>query len=45
MVRTVTYSRYDWLDLRRLWDSGYDNKGGLVLYEMQETEKIQEAEV
>ena len=32
MVRTVTYSWYKLLDLRRLWESGYSSKGGLVLY-------------
>lgn len=32
MVKTVTYSGFQWLDLRKLWDTGYNNKGGLVLY-------------
>lgn len=32
MVKAVTYSSYQWLDLRRLWDTGYANKGGLILY-------------
>jgi hypothetical protein len=32
MVRTVTYSWYEWLDIKRLWESGYSSKGGLVLY-------------
>lgn len=35
MVRTVTYSWYEWLDLRRLWESGYSSKGGLVLYDLK----------
>lgn len=34
MVKAVTYSRYQWLDLGRLWDSGHSSKGGLVLYRM-----------
>ena len=34
LVRTVTYSGYHWLDLRRLWDTGHSNKGGLVLYKI-----------
>ena len=32
MVKAVTYSGYEWLDLRTLWDSGHSSKGGLVLY-------------
>lgn len=32
MVKTVTYSGFQWLDLRKLWDTGYEKKGGLVLY-------------
>ena len=35
MVKAVTYSSYQWLDLRRLWDTGYNNKGGLILYRLQ----------
>ena len=35
MVRTVTYSWYRWLDLRRLWESGYNSRGGLVLYDLK----------
>lgn len=31
MVKAVTYSEYEWLDFERLWNTGYDNKGGLVL--------------
>ena len=32
MVKAVTYSSWEWLDLRRLWDTGHAGKGGLVLY-------------
>ena len=31
-VKAVTYSGYRWLDFGKLWDTGYTNKGGLVLY-------------
>ena len=34
MVKTVTYSGYQWFDLRKIWDTGYSNKGGFVLYSM-----------
>lgn len=32
LVKAVTYSRYEWLDLRALWDTGYERRGGFVLY-------------
>ncbi len=35
MVKTVTYSGYQWFDLRTLWDTGYNNKGGFVLYRLE----------
>ena len=31
-VKAVTYSSYEWIDLRRLWDTGYARRGGLVLF-------------
>ncbi len=31
-VKAVTYSSFCWLDLERLWDTGYEEKGGLVLF-------------
>ncbi|MBQ1467835.1 MAG: hypothetical protein IIZ27_05090, partial [Solobacterium sp.] len=36
LVKAITYSEYEWLDLRILWDTGYDNKGGLVLFEIKQ---------
>ena len=36
MVKTVTYSGFQWFDLRILWDTGYNNKGGFVLYRLNE---------
>lgn len=36
MVKTVTYSGFQWFDLRIMWDTGYNNKGGLVLYRLNE---------
>ena len=35
MVKTVTYSGYWWFDLRKMWDTGYNSKGGLVLYGLE----------
>lgn len=34
MVKAVTYSGYEWLDLRELWDTGNDPKGGLILFDV-----------
>lgn len=33
LVKTVTYSSWRWLDLRRLWDTGHIRRGGLVLFD------------
>ena len=33
MVKAVTYSEFEWLDFNALWDSGYQNKGGLIVIE------------
>ena len=35
LVKAVTYSGFQWLDFKKLWDSGYTNKGGLVLYNVR----------
>ncbi|MGI6721888.1 MAG: hypothetical protein ACOX4I_04975 [Anaerovoracaceae bacterium] len=32
MAKAVTYGSWRWLDFERLWDTGYEEKGGLVLY-------------
>lgn len=32
LVKAVTYSHYEWLDLRALWATGYERRGGFVLY-------------
>lgn len=34
-VKAVTYSEYEWLDLRGLWDTGRMEKGGLVLFDVK----------
>ena len=31
LVKAVTYGAYEWLDFSKLWNTGYDRKGGLVL--------------
>ena len=36
MVKTVTYSGFQWFDLRKMWDTGYNNKGGLVPYRLEQ---------
>ena len=39
-VKTVTYSGYRWLDFERLWDTGYSNKGGLILYNLEQSDPV-----
>ncbi|MBQ8954864.1 MAG: hypothetical protein IJ048_12195 [Clostridia bacterium] len=34
LVKAVTYSNYSWLDLRELWDTGHERRGGFVLYHL-----------
>lgn len=34
LVKAVTYSKYEWLDFRQLWDTGHERRGGLVLYHL-----------
>ena len=41
-VKAVTYSKYEWLDLRLLWDTGHAKKGGFVLFSEHETDQEQE---
>ena len=30
-IKAVTYSEYEWIDFEELWNSGYPQKGGIVL--------------
>lgn len=32
MVKAVTYGSAEWLELGKLWDTGYERRGGLILY-------------
>lgn len=34
LVKAVTFGTWRWLDFSLLWDTGFDRKGGLVLYDM-----------
>ena len=35
-VKAVTYSAYEWFDFGRLWDTGYERRGGLILYRLKD---------
>ena len=35
LVKAVTYSEFEWLDFEKLWNTGYDQRGGLVLYRLK----------
>lgn len=34
LVKAVTFGAWRWLDFKVLWDTGFERKGGLVLYRM-----------
>lgn len=34
LVKAVTYSKFEWLELRGLWETGYKRRGGLILYRL-----------
>ena len=34
LVKAVTYSKYEWLDLRTLWDTGHTKKGGFIRFQI-----------
>ena len=35
LVKIASYGEWIWLDLKELWDTGYAQKGGLILYEIK----------
>ncbi len=37
MVKAVTYSGYEWLDLGKLWNTGHAGRGGLILFDHADT--------
>ncbi len=34
MVKAVTYGSWQWMNFGELWDTGYEKKGGLILYRL-----------
>lgn len=36
MVKAVTYSEYEWIDFAELWNTGYKQRGGLVLLDVKQ---------
>ena len=36
LVKTVTYSHYRWFSLKDLWNTGYQRRGGFVLFNLHE---------
>lgn len=34
MAKAVTYGAFKWLDMDDLWNTGYEQKGGLILYRL-----------
>ncbi len=37
-VKTVSYGKYVWLDFEKLWDTGFEDKGGLILFHIRKGE-------
>ena len=35
LVKAVSYGEYKWFSLSEMWDTGYDKKGGMILYHIQ----------
>jgi hypothetical protein len=33
-VQTLTYSEAKWVDFRSLWNTGREEKGGIILYSL-----------
>ena len=36
LVKVVSYGEYIWFDFDELWDTGYEDKGGLILFDLDE---------
>ena len=34
LVKAVTFGAWRWIDFAELWETGFDQKGGLILYEI-----------
>ena len=32
-IKAVTYSEFEWIDLSEFWDTGFERKGGLVVFD------------
>lgn len=32
-IKAATYGKAHWLNMEKLWDTGYDNRGGIVFFE------------
>lgn len=35
LARFTTYGGYEWHSFRKLWDTGFDEKGGLIIYNIE----------
>ena len=31
LVKIATYGKYNWISFKNLWDTGYDEKGGMII--------------
>lgn len=35
-VKTVTYGKYKWILFEDLWNSGYEENGGMIIIDLKE---------
>ena len=38
MIKVVSYGEWVWLDFKALWDTGYDEKGGLIIFKFRDSD-------
>ena len=35
LVKVITYGKYEWISFKELWDNGYEQKGGMIIVDLQ----------
>ena len=34
-IKIATYGKYNWISFNELWDTGYEEKGGMIIVDIQ----------
>ena len=37
LVKAVTYSKYEWISLKELWETGHEKRGGFICFQLDPT--------